>query len=190
MTNTYSIDGDVVRLNVHGPKGIPLQCLIDLEDLSVVSSLPGEWFAQWQRTSKTYYVMGKCPDDFPGRKSSNFAFIHRTVMNPPKERDVDHLRHDGLDNRKEFLEIKTRLENMLNRRGVQANSTTGTLGVCPAKKRRRPGKGRPKSGFVGQLRVNGKKYCSSVRRTKEEASAWYWAKRRSLGIPDPQQRAA
>jgi hypothetical protein len=79
---------------------------------------------------------------------------------------------------------------MFNRKGPQSNSATGILGVQRCTKTPAPGKGRSWSGFRGELRVNGKRYRSSVRRTVRSASAWYWAKRRSLGIPDPQQRAA
>jgi hypothetical protein len=86
--------------------------------------------------------------------------------------------------------VRTRSQNLLNRKGPQTNSVTGFLGVMHCTKVPAPGNGRPKVGFVGQFRLNGKKYTSSVRHTKEEASAWYWAKRRSLGIPDPEQRAA
>jgi hypothetical protein len=45
-------------------------------------------------------------------------------------------------------------------------------------------------GYIGEFRLNGKKYRSSIRRTPEVASGWYWAKRRSLGIPDPEQETS
>jgi hypothetical protein len=54
----------------------------------------------------------------------------------------------------------------------------------------RPGKGRNKSGYVGKLRVNGKEYRSSIRKTAEEASKWYWTKRRALDLPDPEKRTS
>jgi hypothetical protein len=100
--------------------------------------------------------------------------------------DVDHLFHNGLDNRKKSLALKTRSQNLLNRRGAQQNSKTGILGVYWSKKKVRPGEGRDKQGYVGQLRLNGKRYRSSIRHTVEEASSWYWAKRKDLGIPVPE----
>jgi hypothetical protein len=46
------------------------------------------------------------------------------------------------------------------------------------------------AGYIAQFRLNSKKYRSSVRRTPEVASACYWAKRRSLGVPDPEQETS
>jgi hypothetical protein len=52
------------------------------------------------------------------------------------------------------------------------------------------GDGRMVAGYIAQFRLNSKKYRSSVRRTPEVASACYWAKRRSLGVPDPEQETS
>ena len=101
MTNTYSINGSIAYLEVPGPKGALLICLLDTEDLPIAADLPGCWCSRWGKSSKTFYVSGNVDGAFPG--------------------------------------------------------------------------------------LNGKKYRSSLRSTPEAASAWYWAKRRSFGIPDPGQ---
>jgi hypothetical protein len=111
-------------------------------------------------------------------------------MNAPVHLDVDHLFHNGLDNRKKSLELKTRSQNLLNRRGAQKNSKTGALGVYWIKKKAKPGKGGGQQGYQAQLRVAGKRYRSPIKHTTREASGWYWAKRRELGIPDPEQTGA
>ena len=187
MTNIYSVNGSIAYLEVPGPKGALLICLLDTEDLPIAAALTGCWCAKWAKSSKTYYVSGNVEGAFPGKRASaKRVFLHRAVMNAPVDRDVDHLFHNGLDIRKQSLAIKTRSQNLFNRKGPQSNSTTGLLGVQFVTQNN--GDGRIRKGYIGQLRLNGTKYRSSVRHTPEVASAWYWAKRRSFGIPDPGQR--
>ena len=190
MTNSYSTNGGTTYLEVLGPKGSKLICLLDTEDLPIVQALPGPWFATWGKSSKTFYVVGMTEGPFQGKRKpgTRLVFLHRTVMNPPIDRDVDHLFHNGLDNRKLCLAIKTRSQNLLNRTGPQSNSRTGILGVQMVNQNK--GDGRMVAGYIAQFRLNGKKYRSSVRRTPEVASAWYWAKRRSLGVPDTEQETS
>ena len=49
-------------------------------------------------------------------------------MNPPKGMVIDHINHNGLDNRRENLRICTNAENQRNR-GKQKNNTSGYKGV-------------------------------------------------------------
>lgn len=189
MTNSYSTNGATTYLEVLGPKGSRLICLLDTEDLPTIQALPGAWSASWERSAKTFYVKGKAEGQFPGKRKpeTQWVYLHRVVMNAPVDRDVDHLFHNGLDNRKLSLAIKTRSQNLLNRKGPQSNSSTGLLGVQYVTKKC---KGKVVKGYIGEFRLNGKKYRSSIRRTPEVASGWYWAKRRSLGIPDPEQETS
>jgi hypothetical protein len=50
--------------------------------------------------------------------SSRTVRMHTLIMNPPKGKMIDHLNHNGLDNRRHNLKIVTNQENMKN------NSTT------------------------------------------------------------------
>lgn len=54
--------------------------------------------------------------------------MHRPVMNARDHEQVDHINHDGLDNRKENLRIVTNSQNGMNRRLTSAN-TSGYKGV-------------------------------------------------------------
>jgi hypothetical protein len=187
VNNTYSSNGSTTYLEVPGPKGALLIFRLDTEDFPIAAALPGTWCAKWSKSAKTYYVSGNVEGAFPGKRASaKRVFLHRAIMNAPVDRDVDHLFHDGLDGRKQSLAIKTRSQNLFNRKGPQSNSTTGLLGVQRVSQNN--GDGRIRKGYIGQLRLNGTKYRSSVRHTPEVASAWYWAKRRFFGIPEPGQR--
>ena len=42
--------------------------------------------------------------------------MHRFIMNPPDDMDVDHIYHDKLDNRKSQLRVCTHQENIINSR--------------------------------------------------------------------------
>lgn len=43
--------------------------------------------------------------------------MHRRIMGAPSGMDVDHINHDGLDNRRENLRVVTRRQNSQNLRG-------------------------------------------------------------------------
>ena len=64
------------------------------------------------------------------RKSKH---LHRLIMSPMPQEEIDHINRDKLDNRKENLRICDRLTNMQNR-GVNKNSSTGYNGIYFNKK--------------------------------------------------------
>ena len=54
--------------------------------------------------------------------------MHRLIMNPPLHKEVDHINHDILDNRKHNLRIVSRSMNNMNRK-IQSNNKLGVKGV-------------------------------------------------------------
>lgn len=77
------------------------------------------------------------------------VYLHRYLMGlkAGDKRVVDHLNHDGLDNRRENLEIKTNQENCFRQR-IASNNTSGFKGVSWYKRY---------SKWEVQLRLKGKK---------------------------------
>lgn len=65
-----------------------------------------------------------------GRK---MYFMHREIMNCPKNKEVDHVKHNKLDNRKSSLRICSRKENNRNLRKLKTN-TSGYVGVSFVKR--------------------------------------------------------
>ena len=53
--------------------------------------------------------------------------MHRLIMNCPDDMEVDHIKHNNYDNRKNELRICTHTENAQNRKSV--NNTSGIQGV-------------------------------------------------------------
>jgi hypothetical protein len=64
------------------------------------------------------------------RKDSNgkTVYLHRQILNAPKDMQVDHINRDRLDNRRQNLRIVTKQQNLLNV-GLSKHNTSGFKGV-------------------------------------------------------------
>ena len=60
--------------------------------------------------------------------NSNYIKLHRFITNCPKGKEVDHINHNKLDNRKSNLRICTHQENNCNK-GLMKTNTSGVTGV-------------------------------------------------------------
>lgn len=66
---------------------------------------------------------------YAGRKVGNTTiYMHRVIMNPIEGLQVDHINHDGLDNRRSNLRVVTPAQNMANVR-LSSRNNTGYKGV-------------------------------------------------------------
>lgn len=90
--------------------------LVDDEDYEYLN----QW--NWYYTVSGY-VVRKLPNP-----SKIYIPMHRVIMNPPIGMMVDHINHNGLDNRKCNLRICTNAENQHNRK-IGSNNTSGYKGV-------------------------------------------------------------
>ena len=128
MNNRVEIRGEVAVIFIPRERGKKpsLECLIDLEDLPKLQALPRSISASWHPDCKTFYCY--CPLLVNGKQKN--LLIHRLVTDAPQGTEVDHIHHDGLDNRKSQLRVGTKSSNMLNRRGAQSNNRrSGIRGV-------------------------------------------------------------
>ena len=81
--------------------------IVDPEDFERLNK--HKWHAVKQ--SNTYYAI-RC---FGPAKKTTYIRMHREVIHPPDHLVVDHINHNGLDNRKANIRPATRSQNNFNR---------------------------------------------------------------------------
>jgi hypothetical protein len=118
MTNAFQTHGDVTVIILSGNR----EALIDTVDLARVQEYPGRFFAMWDEDSKTFYVVGH-------KRGFKSTLLHRWIMEPPANLEVDHIHHDGLGNRRGELEVCSHSKNAMNRRGARKGSVSGIRGA-------------------------------------------------------------
>lgn len=88
---------------------------IDIEDIELVSQF------KWGLGCENYV---RAKDKVSGKSIS----LHRLLLQPPDNADVDHINHDTLDNRRCNLRVCTRSQNNVNAKKRKTN-TSGFVGV-------------------------------------------------------------
>lgn len=92
--------------------------LIDIADIELVKK--HTWQVKKTKWDITYIVSSQC-------KKKEIK-LHRYLMQCPQDKIVDHINHNGLDNRRENLRICTPHINATNIRR-KVNNTTGFTGI-------------------------------------------------------------
>ncbi|EGK12982.1 pathogenesis-related transcriptional factor and ERF protein [Desmospora sp. 8437] len=146
MKNDYEIRGNVTAIFLNKKDGSILEALISTEDLAKVQEFPNTWYAGVTRADYTAYVVGWIQRS---DRSRIHSYLHRWILDTPEGLVVDHINHDGLDNRRENLRIATKGDNQHNRKGAQRNNkSSGIRGVSWHKKTQK---------WQAQIKLNGKK---------------------------------
>jgi hypothetical protein len=81
--------------------------LVDDEDFETVSQY--RWFAQFDRYN--WYAVRQAPRKNGKQKPIR---MHNFLLQPKEGFEVDHINHDGLDNRRENLLVCSHAENLRN----------------------------------------------------------------------------
>lgn len=99
-----------------------------------------------------------------GRKHGKFKHIkmHRLIMNPPTDMQIDHINCDGLDNRKVNLRICTLSENIRNSKSRKGTSRFKGVYWIPSRRKWR-----------GGITFEGKKICLPRFKSEIEAAKAY-----------------
>ncbi len=83
--------------------------IVDPEDYKRLSKY--KWYAK--KCGKTFYASRTV---WTGKNNKRINItMHRQILNPPHPLVVDHINHNGLDNRKTNLRPATRRQNNMNR---------------------------------------------------------------------------
>lgn len=110
------------QIALSGPGAVGMCALVDDEDAESVLTYA------WYPLRKPYATYARTL--VAGNRS---VYLHRFIMGVERgdRRQVDHINHDGLDNTRGNLRVVNQHRNMANRKGAQARSITGVLGVSP-----------------------------------------------------------
>lgn len=133
--------------------------IVDDEDYELVSK------SKWYYLNNRVGYAQKC-EKVDGKWVS--LLMHRFIMNAPSIMQIDHINHNGLDNRRSNLRLCTKEENHLNLK-LYKNSTTGIKGVHI-----------DKTKYRAQIFKNGRKINIGNFDTIEEATQAYSDKAHEL----------
>ena len=130
--------------------------LVDKQDFDRVSKL--KWSARkegnsWYAKRNTSMKLGKCKT----------LHLHRFIMNPPNDLEVDHINRDGLDCRRVNMRLATPTQNQHNSR-LRSDNTSGYKGVQWNKKCKK---------WQAGITINSKFVYLGVHTTREEAALAY-----------------
>lgn len=126
MKNEYEIHGDVTAIIINSPKYGRHEALISTSKLERAKEFPYTWCVNWDKDTQSFYVQGSMTR-VNGKRAG--ALLHRWITDAPKEMQVDHKNHNGLNNTDDNLRIVTGAQNKQNTNGSYINSKSGIRGV-------------------------------------------------------------
>ena len=152
--------------------------IVDDEDFEYLNQW--KWCANQSRKSSGFYALKKSPK-VKGKWKT--VYMHRVIINAEKGFDVDHINHNGLDNRKANLRQCTNRQNQHNAK-LRKNNTSGYKGVNYHKTR---------DNFRAYIQTNGKqKHLGSFTTAIEAAKAYdkhalkYFGEFANINFPEGQ----
>lgn len=152
MPKQISMHGDYALIEL--TKGFFTK--VDISDLPLLDGW--NWCAQKSNADLVYARASRVVD---GRNKG--VLLHRFLLDAPKDRHVDHINGDGLDNRRSNLRLATHSQNLWNQRRRKDNRS-GLKGASFIKKYGR---------WQAQIKTFGKKKHLGYFDTAEEAHAAY-----------------
>lgn len=157
--NNIRVVGEMAYVELVNRKGgLVAETLIDLEDVSRLRELGLCWKAQWDKTTRDYYVTAQTRGE-----NKRGLVLHRWLMDVPPHLQVDHINHDRLDNRRSVnLRICTSSQNLQNRKGAVRGSASGVRNVTWCKSSER---------WMVRIMVNGKSIYLGMYDDLKEAEA-------------------
>ena len=175
---------DIAAALAEGARLIPLTqdkfAIVDAEDYERLNKY--KWCIS--KTSNTNYALrrirGKMVKGKRGKHKT--ILMHRFILNAPGHLVVDHINHNGLDNRKKNLRLCTQAQNLYNTL-PRLNCTSQFKGVYWDKCR---------NLFAARLKHKGKRYFIGRFKNEIDAAKAYDKKARELfgefaylNFPDP-----
>lgn len=154
--DTDLLDDGTVRLHLNGGQF----ALIDAADLPLVAH------RRWHAQAGKYTTYARYTDR-DGKGGNFVVHMHRLILGLERgdRRHVDHINHNGLDNRRSNLRIASRTENMANSTKPRLKSPYRGVAFYPAK----DGGGK----WQARIRWRGRQLNLGLYETPEEAAREY-----------------
>lgn len=146
LYDTYEYN-DYYKLVINHKKYGKQELFLDKDDYDFVKNIP------------INIVPDKCFNTFYVR--CKLGLLHRLITKCPKTSVVDHINHNGLDNRKRNLKVCSQYENIQNQR-VRKTNTSGYKNISYDKEREK---------WAVYFNINKKKKRIGRYNTLEEAVA-------------------
>ncbi len=137
MKNTCEVLNGVALIYLGVRRGNQMTAYVDLADISSIASIDGRWSPH--RVGGTIYA--RFNRKWSGERP---IYMHRMIAGE-LGLEVDHIDHNGLNNRRYNLRSATKSLNGLNRRGPNRNSKFGLRGVT-----------RDNNKYTGRVMIAGK----------------------------------
>jgi len=96
--------------------------IVDAEDYERIAGY--KWFAA--RFERGFYAL-RTGKDNKGRQRN--VRMHREILGEPKGKIIDHINHNGLDNRRANIRVVTRQQNTWNKRKQRGNCSSQYKGA-------------------------------------------------------------
>ena len=103
--------------------------IVDPEDYDELARY--KWFAM--RSRRGFYAIRMVKPNH-GNGTRKKIRMHRAILDVPQGKFIDHINHNGLDNRKANLRIVTNLQNSWNKRKQKGNYSSQYKGVSWSKR--------------------------------------------------------
>ena len=139
--NNTNKENHLKKINISTKKYPDTYALIDDDDYDEVSKY--KWYTK-KTTNVKYATRWFIVDN-----KIKIEYMHRFILKVKNGFDVDHINHNGLDNRKKNLRVCTRSQNNMNSR-KRKNQTSKYKGVYYNKRDNK---------WVSQIRHNKKTIC-------------------------------
>jgi len=99
------------------------KAIVDDEDFEKLNRY--KWHVLWNKDTKSFYAMRSIYNG----KEWKTTLMARIIMNASPDRQVDHINHDTLDNRKSNLRLVNYQQNQFNQMSHNKNKTSQYKGV-------------------------------------------------------------